>query len=175
MTVGKWSGRLVIVLAAAVGLALTIHSCRFDRRCLTNTHPDHCDGFVAVACEGGRGSLPLVRHDDCRKATAGPGICVETSLDDSGRHFVSCLTPCDPAAYVPHCDSNAWTFNCVRHGSSGTFHVVNLSCTEAIGCEMRVARSGKREAICRGDLDYSRAGSEPSPDANIPRGSGGRQ
>jgi hypothetical protein len=160
MKLTGWRGRLVFVVVATAGLGLTVHSCRFDWRCLTNTYPDHCDGFVAVACEGGRGSLPLVRHDDCRKATAGPGVCVETSLDHSGRRFVSCLTPCDPATYVPHCDSNSWTFNCVRDDPNDPFQVVNKSCTEAIGCEMRVAHNGKREAICRGDPDYSKAGSE---------------
>jgi hypothetical protein len=167
MMLKSWRGRLVLALIVMASLGLGIHSCSFDWRCLSRTYPAHCDGTVAVQCEGGRGSLPLVRRDDCRKASKGPGICVESATDSSARLVPECVTYCDPSTYVPHCDGLV-ALNCRRYKATDPFEVWEYGCNEQFGCEMRVARDGKREAICRGDPDYSKAGSEESQDVNIP-------
>ena len=174
MTLTGWRGRLVLAVIVAAGLGLTIHSCRFDWRCLSRTYPAHCDGTVAVQCEGGRGSLPLVGRYDCRKASKGPGICVESAIDNSGWLVPECMTYCDPATYVPHCDGLA-ALNCWHYQASDPFEVSERGCNEQFGCEMRVARNGKREAICRGDRESSTAGSEESQTASPPREAGGQR
>jgi hypothetical protein len=175
MKLTGWKGRFVFALIAIAGLGLTIHSCRFDWRCLTDTYPAHCDGPVAVQCEGGRGSLPLVRRDDCREAAEGPGTCLVWSPKGGGPTYARCRTLCDPSTFVAKCNEVAWAFNCLRHHPNEPFEVSTQSCTAAIGCEVRVARDGRREAICRGDQDYSTAGSEEAHDTTMSRGVGGRQ
>jgi len=137
----------VVFLALCIRLFFGLHLYWFDTRCLTFTYPNHCDGAVAVQCEGGRGSLPLVRHTDCRESSLGPGVCVE-SPDPSGREipFVECRTPCDPATFLTSCKSPEHAIVCFRPEESRPFEVVEWHCP--FGCTMVTTASGARKASC---------------------------
>lgn len=148
--------RIVWLLVGAVGaaaLGLVVRSCHFDRRCLTGTYPVHCEGAVALQCEGGKGSLPVVRYNDCRKSLAGPGACVETQKGMAGGHQARCTTPCDAATFTPRCDGN-WALNCVRSDLHEPFEVVMRSCPAQFGCAVRPDDSGRRAARCGSDIGH---------------------
>jgi hypothetical protein len=155
-----------VVLAA---LGLLVRSCHFDRRCLTGTYPAHCEGAVALQCEGGKGSLPVVRYSDCRKALAGPGICVEIQKSIAGFNQARCMTPCDSATFIPHCDGN-WALNCVRGDLNEPPEVAMRSCQPQFGCAVRPDDSGQRAARCGSDVGHKVS---PADELERPRRSPG--
>ena len=157
-------GCLVVLLGLSALVFVGIRACDFDRRCITMTYPDHCEGAVAVQCEGGWGTiLPVVRRTDCRKALGGPGVCVELPHPSgSSKPFHWCRTLCDPTTYVPRCYENIAP-NCLSGGELGLFEVVQVSCNPTIErCALRTDAEGVRRAACVGSTE------SVSPDVGPP-------
>ena len=135
------------LLVVGLGL-LALRACGFDRRCVTSTYPDHCEGSSAVKCEGGKLGLGVIRTD-CRQSPAGPGTCVELPNPSTDRvPFVTCRTPCDPESFHARCDQNL-AFSCRRSRDSDPFEVVVTSCNTLVDrCAVSRGTDGLPTAEC---------------------------
>lgn len=151
---------LGLLLGLAIVTAVGLRACGFDRRCITMNYPNHCEGPIALQCQGGWGNFaPVVYGTDCRHTQLGPGVCVELpSPSGDSVPFVGCRVVCDPATYTTHCQTNA-AIICHRDTDRDPFQVMRWECP--YGCAMRTDKTGAKRAKCLSGPGESDARDEP--------------